>query len=149
MDYRIWIHNHGYRCRYPRCILVLNILVILVAMFTISRIILGFGIPYGIVGASSLIGETAYPKERATLTAVFNASWFIGAIVAASITLGTFAMPNTWSWRIPSFLQVVPSLLQIIFMPWMPESPRFVSTIPHIVSLIQSFAANISILLCS
>ncbi|KAF3090917.1 hypothetical protein TWF102_003654 [Orbilia oligospora] len=95
------------------------------AMFTISRIILGFGIPYGIVGASALIGETAYPKERATLTAVFNASWFIGAIVAASITLGTFAMPNTWSWRIPSFLQVVPSLLQIVFMPWMPESPRF------------------------
>ncbi|KAJ6257448.1 hypothetical protein Dda_7232 [Drechslerella dactyloides] len=95
------------------------------AMFVIARLILGFGIPYGIVGASSLIGETAYPKERATLTSVFNASWFIGAIVAAAITLGTFAMPNTWSWRIPSILQVVPSLLQIAFMPFMPESPRF------------------------
>ncbi|KAF3904212.1 hypothetical protein ABW21_db0203243 [Orbilia brochopaga] len=95
------------------------------AMFVIARLILGFGIPYGIVGASSLIGETAYPKERPTLTSIFNASWFIGAIVAAAITLGTFAMPNTWSWRIPSILQVVPSLLQIMFMPFMPESPRF------------------------
>ncbi|KAK6538466.1 hypothetical protein TWF694_010049 [Orbilia ellipsospora] len=95
------------------------------AMFVIARVILGFGIPYGIVGASALIGETAYPKERATLTSIFNASWFIGAIVAAAITLGTFAMPNTWSWRIPSLLQVIPSLLQICFMAWMPESPRY------------------------
>ncbi|KAF3935020.1 hypothetical protein ABW20_dc0103466 [Dactylellina cionopaga] len=95
------------------------------AMFVVARIILGFGIPYGIVGASSLIGETAYPKERATLTSVFNASWFIGAIIAAAITLRTFAIPNTWSWRIPSLLQVVPSALQITFMAFMPESPRF------------------------
>ncbi|KAF3902761.1 hypothetical protein AA313_de0203752 [Arthrobotrys entomopaga] len=95
------------------------------AMFVVARVILGFGIPYGIVGASALIGETAYPKERATLTSVFNASWFIGAIVAAAITLGTFAMPNTWGWRIPSLLQCLPSLLQICFMPWMPESPRY------------------------
>ncbi|EPS38600.1 hypothetical protein H072_7615 [Dactylellina haptotyla CBS 200.50] len=95
------------------------------AMFVVSRMILGFGIPFGIVAASALIGETAYPKERPTLTAIFNASWFIGSIVAAAITLGTFAMPNTWSWRIPSILQVLPSVLQILFMPMMPESPRY------------------------
>ncbi|KAI5797382.1 hexose transporter [Peziza echinospora] len=93
--------------------------------FLMSRFFLGCGIPFAIVAASSLIGELSYPKERAVLTSLFNASWFIGAIVAASITLGTFAMPNTWSWRIPSILQIFPSLLQVTFIWFLPESPRW------------------------
>ncbi|KAF8463897.1 hypothetical protein BDZ91DRAFT_796114 [Kalaharituber pfeilii] len=75
-------------------------------MFIIGRILLGMGIPFAIVAASSLIGEISYAKERATLKSLFNASWFVGAIVAAGVTLGTFAMPTTWSWRIPSLLQL-------------------------------------------
>lgn len=82
-------------------------------MFVIARIILGFGIPFAIVAASSLIGELSYPKERAVLTSLFNSSWFIGAIVAAGVNYGTFQMTNTWSWRIPSLLQCVPSFLQL------------------------------------
>ena len=34
-------------------------------------------------------------------------------------------MTSTWSWRIPSLLQLVPSLCQICFMYWCPESPRW------------------------
>lgn len=94
-------------------------------MFVIARIILGYGIPFAIVAASSLIGELAHPNERPIMTSLFNCSWFIGAIIAAGITLGTFAMPSDWSWRIPSFLQFVPSLSQLIFLPFIPESPRF------------------------
>ncbi|RPD67473.1 hexose transporter [Lentinus tigrinus ALCF2SS1-7] len=95
------------------------------AMFVIARFLLGFGIPFAIVGASSMIGELAYPKERARIGSLFNASWFIGAIVAAGVTLGTFEMPTNWGWRIPSLLQVIPSLLQIVFIWFLPESPRW------------------------
>ncbi|EMD40334.1 hypothetical protein CERSUDRAFT_130089 [Gelatoporia subvermispora B] len=95
------------------------------AMFVIGRFLLGFGIPFAIVAASSMIGELAYPKERARMNSLFNASWFIGAIVAAGVTLGTFTMPNNWGWRIPSILQVVPSVLQITFIWFIPESPRW------------------------
>ena len=94
-------------------------------MFVVARFLLGFGIPFAIVAASSMIGELAYPKERARMGSLFNASWFIGAIVAAGVTLGTFQMPSNWGWRIPSFLQVVPSLLQILFISFLPESPRW------------------------
>lgn len=97
-----------------------------VAMFVIARFLLGFGIPFAIVAASSMIGELAYPKERARMGSLFNSSWFIGAIVAAGVTLGTFAMPTNWGWRIPSILQVCPSALQLIFIWFLPESPRFV-----------------------
>ena len=110
-------------------------------MFVIGRFLLGFGIPFAIVAASSMIGELSYPKERAQIGSLFNASWFIGelvqaihsnrgpyalpgAIVAAGVTLGTFAMKSTWGWRIPSALQICPSLLQISFIWVLPESPR-------------------------
>lgn len=95
------------------------------AMFLISRFLLGLGIPFAIVAASSLLGELGYPKERAVLGSLFNASWFIGSIVAAAVTYGTFTIKNNWSWRIPSAMQAIPSLLQIFFMYFIPESPRW------------------------
>ena len=34
-------------------------------------------------------------------------------------------MTGNWGWRIPSFLQIVPSLLQVSFIWFLPESPRW------------------------
>jgi hypothetical protein len=34
-------------------------------------------------------------------------------------------MANDWSWRLPSLLQAVPSLLQLGLIWWLPESPRY------------------------
>ncbi|KAK7029379.1 hypothetical protein VNI00_014633 [Paramarasmius palmivorus] len=95
------------------------------AMFVCGRLLLGCGIPFAIVAASSLIGELSHPKERAILGSLFNSCYFVGSIIAAGITLGTFSMPTNWGWRIPSILQVFPSLLQITFIFILPESPRF------------------------
>ena len=46
-------------------------------------------------------------------------------MAAAAVTLGTFAMTSNWGWRIPLFLQIVPSLLQVTFTWFLPESPRW------------------------
>jgi len=95
------------------------------AMYIIARAIIGFGLPYAIVAGSCLIGELGYPKERPILTSLFNACYFIGAIVAAGATFGTQQIANDWSWRIPSLLQMAPSLLQVAFVFFLPESPRY------------------------
>jgi len=84
-----------------------------VAMYVIARIILGFGIPFCIVAGSSLLGELGYPKERPILTSLFNSSYFIGQIIAASVGLGTVTITSNWAWRIPSLLQIAPAMIQI------------------------------------
>ncbi|KAK9469578.1 MFS sugar:H+ symporter [Lipomyces arxii] len=96
-----------------------------IAMFVVARIILGAGIVPAVTGASQLIAELAYPKERSVLTGLFNESWYAGAILAAGVTLGTFAWPSNWSWRLPSLLQLLPSMLQLAFIWFVPESPRW------------------------
>ncbi|KAF1993458.1 hexose transporter-like protein [Amniculicola lignicola CBS 123094] len=95
------------------------------AMYVIARWFLGFGIPYCIIAGSSLMGELAYPKERPIMTSLFNALYFVGALTAAGISFGTQNIKSDWAWRIPSMLQACPSLLQIVFIFMIPESPRF------------------------
>ncbi|KAH6613539.1 general substrate transporter [Chaetomium sp. MPI-SDFR-AT-0129] len=99
-----------------------------VGMYIVARMILGFGIPTCIVSGSSLIGELAYPKERPVLTSLFNVSYFVGQIVAAAICFGTNSIKSDWAWRIPSLLQICPSLIQLSFVFFLPESPRWLIT---------------------
>ncbi|KAF4828587.1 High-affinity glucose transporter [Colletotrichum tropicale] len=114
------------------CIMILGALIQgfsqHVGMYIVARMILGFGIPTCIVSGSSLIGELGYPKERPVLTSLFNVAYFVGQITAAAICFGTNNIPSNWSWRIPSLLQICPSLLQISFVFFLPESPRWLIT---------------------
>ncbi|KAF7954825.1 uncharacterized protein EAE97_000084 [Botrytis byssoidea] len=86
---------------------------------------LGFGIVSAIVSGSAMLGELAYSKERPVMTSLFNASWFVGSLVASGITVRTASINTDWGWRIPSLLQACPSLTQIIFVFFLPESPRY------------------------
>ncbi|CZT02435.1 related to hexose transporter protein [Rhynchosporium agropyri] len=94
-------------------------------MYIFARMALGFGIVFAIISGSSLIGELGHPKDRATLTSLFNASYFIGSITASAIAIRTTNIKSDWSWRIPSLLQMCPSFLQITTVFLLPESPRW------------------------
>lgn len=41
------------------------------------------------------------------------------------MTYGTFKIQSAWSWRLPSLLQIVPSVIQLILSVFAPESPRW------------------------
>jgi len=94
-------------------------------MFIFSRIFLGHGIVYAIVAGAALLGELGHPKERAFLGSMFNAFFGAGAILGAGIVVRTLLIPNDWSWRLPSILQAIPSIIQIAFAYTVPESPRW------------------------
>jgi sugar porter (SP) family MFS transporter len=94
-------------------------------MFIGARLLIGFGLTFASNGAAMLITELAYPSYRATQTSLFNSLWYSGAIIAAWSTFGTFKINSSWSWRIPSALQGIPSILQLALLWFGPESPRW------------------------
>lgn len=106
-------------------------------MFLVARLLLGMGIPFCISGASQLIAELAHPNHTSVLNGLFNESWYVGAIIAAGITLGTYSLPNNWAWRIPSLLQLAPSLLQLTFIWFIPESVSW-----HVTTFVVSSYAD-------
>jgi MFS family permease len=102
------------------CIMVIGALIqgfsVNVGMYIVARMILGFGIPTCIVSGAALIGELGYPKERPVLTSLFNVAYFVGQILAAGICFGTNNIASAYGWKIPSWLQMAPSMIQITFV---------------------------------
>ena len=119
-----------------------------IGMFIGARALIGFGLgiaatsapllcvqnPYNGIPVESQndgsmiffrITELAFPSHRAPITSLYNTTWYLGSIVAAWATFGTFSMTSSWSWRIPSVLQGLPSLIQCCLIFFIPESPRW------------------------
>ncbi|KAG8955076.1 hypothetical protein FRC04_009533 [Tulasnella sp. 424] len=97
-----------------------------ITQFILARGMIGFGLCISINAAPLLITELAYPTQRGPITAMYNTNWYVGSIIAAWTTFGTFRMEgSSWSWRIPSVLQALPSLLQCTLIWFCPESPRW------------------------
>lgn len=97
-------------------------------MYILARGILGFGIPTCIVSGAALIGELGHPKERPMLTTLFNISYSAGMIIAARICFRTNTIPNDRAWRIPSLLQICPSLIQLSFILYADLQPSWHET---------------------
>lgn len=94
-------------------------------MFTASRFLIGFGVSLAHGAAPLLVTELSHFQHRARITSLYNTTWYLGSIVAAWTTYGTFRIPNTWSWRIPSILQAGPAAIMLAFIWLVPESPRW------------------------
>ena len=108
------------------------------------RFCIGFGLTFAANAAPMLVTEIAYPTYRAPLTSLYNSLWYSGNIMyvanmsvmlgldlkrylssASWGSYGTERVPDTWSWRIPSILQGLPSAFQFFLVLLAPESPRW------------------------
>jgi sugar porter (SP) family MFS transporter len=94
-------------------------------IFFAARVVTGIGVGFSQTAAPLLIAETAHPRQRRTLTGLYNAVWFIGSITAAGIAFSTLSIHNSWSWRVPCMLQVFYPLFQLTGLFFVPESPRW------------------------
>jgi MFS family permease len=95
---------------------IIQTLAVNLGMLIASRVIMGFGMPIALSGAAQLLTELCYPKERAAITGIFQVFWYVGSIIAAGATLGTYSWSTHWSWRLPTLLQILPSLFQLSFI---------------------------------
>ncbi|KAG4436541.1 hypothetical protein IFR05_007979 [Cadophora sp. M221] len=95
------------------------------AMFVMARIIVGVASAFFGGCVPLLMTETAYPTHRGILTSLYMCGWYVGSFVAAWTTFGTRNYENSWSWRIPSILQMLIPALVLPGLIMMPESPRY------------------------
>lgn len=94
------------------------------AQFIVSRLVVGMAGMFVVQPAPLLIAELAYPTHRGKYTSAYWTMYYLGAILASWTTFGTEAFEGSWSWRIPTILQAGYPLIQLVFIYWLPESPR-------------------------
>lgn len=94
-------------------------------LFWAFRIIMGAGIAFILIPAPALSTEVAHPRNRGTVTACFQTAFYWGSIVSACATLGGLYIANSWSWRMPTILQLFFPALQAVGLFIVPESPRW------------------------
>lgn len=103
---------------------------------------MGFGNSMAQMCSPLLLTEICHPQHRGPLTAVYNCLWSFGSlskriaissahpllmhfIVVSCIGWGTASIHSDWSWRSITFIQSVPSIIQLLGIWWLPESPRY------------------------
>ncbi|KAJ5041583.1 uncharacterized protein L3040_005163 [Drepanopeziza brunnea f. sp. 'multigermtubi'] len=104
---------------------VLQSIGVNIGMFIASRFLIGFGVAIAHGAAPLLIAELVHPQHRAIFTTIYNSTWYLGSIIAAWLTYGTKNIDSAWSWRVPSMAQALPSVIQLIAIWMVPESPRY------------------------
>jgi len=95
------------------------------AMFVIARILVGYGTSASTLTGPTYLAETLPFQWRAWGLGVLNDCYYVGGLIAAGVTYRTATMDSTWAWRIPSVIQAVFSVLCIVVLPFIPESPRW------------------------
>lgn len=96
-----------------------------IAMFVVGRAILGLGASGAAVAAAVYLTETFSATWRPWGVAILQNFYYVGALIAAGVTLGTGQWNSTWAWRAPSFFQAIWAILCIVVLPFIPESPRW------------------------
>ncbi|KAH8883237.1 putative hexose transporter [Thozetella sp. PMI_491] len=94
-------------------------------MFVAARLILGLGDIIVICTAPLLIAEISPAQDRAILVTLAGATYHSGAFIAAWTTYGTLQIQSDWSWRAPSLIQAPFTVMMLLVIWWIPESPRF------------------------
>ncbi|WVQ84277.1 hypothetical protein IAT38_006429 [Cryptococcus sp. DSM 104549] len=101
------------------------------ALFVASRAVIGSGIPPFLMTAQMMNQEIAHPRFRTRLAGFWDCNWVLGSTVASFITFGTSYIDNSWSWRIPYLIQLVPAIYMLVAVQFMPETPRFLIANGH------------------
>ena len=94
-------------------------------MYIAGRFVLGFGNSFAQMCSPMLLTEICHPQHRGPLTTVYNCLWNLGSLVVSVVGWGTASIENNWSWRSITLIQGIPSILQLVGIWFIPESPRY------------------------
>src|SRR3569833_746799 len=92
-----------------------------------GRFVLGLGADSVATAGPSYVVEMAHPKYRGVLTGGFQACFFLGTIVSTWLEYGLYfyRTGSPFVWRVPLAMQALPSLIILVFVWGLPETPRW------------------------
>lgn len=93
--------------------------------YTYARLLLGMGGAFFMVATPVLINEIALPKHRSIVSALFMCGYYVGGTMSSWVVFATRVLDDSWSWRIPTVLQLLCPLLALTGFLMAPESPRW------------------------
>ena len=96
-----------------------------IAMFVVARMVVGLGTALSNIAAPLLLGELLPAQIRGRVLGIFFSCFYVGSLCSSIVNYGSQNITSTWAWRLPSLLQIIPSLLSLVLLPFVPESPRW------------------------
>ncbi|KAL0253145.1 hypothetical protein SLS55_010598 [Diplodia seriata] len=96
-----------------------------IGQFEAGRFVLGFGVSIATAAGPMFVVEVTHPAYRGVVTALYNTFWFTGSILAAGAVRGSLDSSAAHAWVIPVWLQLLFSGIIVLFVWFLPESPRW------------------------
>ncbi|KAJ5114390.1 hexose carrier protein [Penicillium alfredii] len=95
------------------------------AQFLVGRIVAGFGLGMMTTVIPIWLSECSIPQSRGRMMAMQLSNLIVGLILANWLDYGLAAYSGSVQWRFPCAFQIVFCVLVLAFMPFLPESPRY------------------------
>ncbi|KAL4915444.1 general substrate transporter [Aspergillus aurantiobrunneus] len=93
--------------------------------FIVSRVLVGMSSGWVSNAPPLLLNEIAYPAHRSISSCLFMIGYYFGAVISSWVTFATRTYDSSWSWRLPTLLQMLCPLIAIPGFLFTPESPRW------------------------
>lgn len=94
-------------------------------VFILSRVLVGLSSGWVSNAPPLLLNEIAYPAHRSISSSLFMIGYYFGSVVSSWVTFATRTYDSSWSWRLPTLLQMLCPLIAIPGFLLTPESPRW------------------------
>lgn len=92
----------------------------------VGRIVLGIGSVMLGPSAQAYTVEISHPAYRGVMMGLYNGCYFIGAIVSTWLEYGLVDdTKGELNWRLPMATQALPCVVVLVFVWFLPESPRW------------------------
>lgn len=112
-----------------------------VGQFLAGRLVAGFGLGMMTTVIPIWLAECAMPKSRGRMMAMQLSNLIMGLIIANWLDYGMSKYAGSVQWRFPCAFQIVFCAITLCFMPFLPESPRYLARINKIDLATKNLAA--------
>ncbi|KAK4985023.1 hypothetical protein LTR50_006243 [Elasticomyces elasticus] len=113
-----------------------------IAQMTIGRVISGFGLGLQVATVPAYQSECAKPHSRGRWVMIEGGLQTFGVACGQLIGYGFFFVSGQAQWRAPVGIQLIPTTIVLIFINFLPESPRWLVQHGMVAEVSHLFISN-------